>query len=179
MIYVSHDMGEVERLADHLILMENGRVLATGPIGQLQSDPALPLLNAPDAAVSLDAIVTCYDPADGLATLMVAGAQILVPSAMVQIGDRRRLRILASDVSLAIERPSRSTIVNILQARILHVRETGKHQVTALLELGDKDGGAHLLSRVTRRSWNLLGLSPGMEVFAQVKGVALLRGPRN
>jgi molybdate transport system ATP-binding protein len=85
------------------------------------------------------------------------------------------LRILAGDVSLARERPNQSTIINVLRARILSVQDTNDHQLTAVLGLGEDGMGARLLSRVTRRSWNLLDLAPGVSVYAQVKGVALVR----
>jgi molybdate transport system ATP-binding protein len=174
-IYVSHDMSEIERLSDQLVLMESGRVLAIGPISHLQSDPNLPLLRSRDAAVSLDARVEAFDAPDGMATLAVAGGRFLVPSGSAQPGDHQRLRILAGDVSLAREPPNQSTIVNILRARILSAEETGDHQMTAVLGLGESGDGARLLSRVTRRSWRLLELAPGLNVYAQVKGVALVR----
>jgi molybdate transport system ATP-binding protein len=174
-LYISHDMSEIERLADQLVLMDAGRVLAVGPISQLQSDPALPLIGSRDAAVSLDGVVEAYDPADGMTTIAVAGGRFLVPSSAARIGDRQRLRILAGDVSLARERPNLSTIVNILRARILSVQATSDYQVTAVLGLGEDGQGDRLLTRVTRRSWNLLDLAPGLDVYAQVKGVALVR----
>ncbi len=174
-LYVSHDMSEIERLADQLVLMQSGRVLAAGPISQLQSDPELPLVSSPDAAVSLDATVDAHDPSDGMTSLVVPGGRFLVPSAGALAGERRRLRILAGDVSLAREPPNRSTILNILRARIISAQETGDHQMTAVLGLGDDGLGARLLTRVTRRSWNNLGLAPGVTVYAQVKSVALVR----
>ena len=177
-IYVSHDMAEIERLADHLVLMERGRVLAYGPLRDLQSDPSLPLMVGRDAAVSLDATVESFDAQDRMAILSVEGASFLVPSQTIELGVQQRLRIHAGDVSLARERPTQSTIVNILQARILSAQETGDHQVTAVLGLGPDGDGARLLSRVTRRSWRLLDLAPGLDVYAQVKGVALERQHR-
>ncbi len=172
--YVSHDMGEIERLADHLVLMEAGRVVAAGPLAQLQADPALPLIAAHEAAASLDATVESYDPAYGTATFRVAGATFRAPAPSAPEG-RRRLRVYASDVSLARVFPSQSTIDNILPARILGVRETGPHQMTAVLGLGEDGAGARLLARVSQRSWELLELAPGLSVYAQVKAVALLR----
>ncbi len=172
--YVSHDMGEVERLADHLVLMREGRVVAAGPLAQLQADPALPLIGAPEAAVSLDAVAESYDPAYGTATFRVAGGMFRAPAAAAPAG-RRRLRVYASDVSLARVFPSQSTIDNVLPARILDVRETGPHQMTAVLGLGEDGAGARLLARVSRRSWEMLALAPGLSVYAQVKAVALLR----
>jgi len=174
-LYVSHDIAEVERLADHLVLMQAGRVIASGPLGQLQSDPTLPLALSRDAAVSLGAVVEAYDPAYGLASLRVDGGLFLAPSPPVAIGSARRLRIFAGDVSLVRERPSQTTIVNILAVRILSATESGQHEITAVLGLGD-GSGARLLTRVTRRSWDLLELAEGIELYAQVKGAALVPG---
>jgi molybdate transport system ATP-binding protein len=174
-LYISHDMAEVQRLADQLVLMRNGCVLAAGSLLDLQADLSLPLALSRDAAVSLDATVVAQDAADGLATLAVAGGHFLVPAEPLRPGERRRLRVLADDVSLAREQPSRSTIVNVLLARILSIRSQADHRVTALLGLGQDGEGARLLSRVTERSWKELDLKPGLDVYAQVKGVALVR----
>jgi len=171
-IYVSHDMAEVERLADHLVLMAAGRVLASGRLAALQSDISLPLAQGREAAVSLEAVAESYDAADGLAKFSVDEGAFQVPSPPIAVGERRRLRILAGDVSLATS-PQRSTILNVLPARILSASESSLHEVTAVLGLGQDGNGARLLARITRRSWNLLGLSEGMPVLAQVKGVAL------
>ena len=174
-LYISHDIAEVERLADHLVLMRNGAVLASGPLSELQADLSLPLALSRNAAVSLDATVLDQDSSDGMARLAVPGGQFLLPAEPLAAGSRRRLRVLADDVSLALETPSRSTIVNVLRARILGIRSQSDHRVTALLGLGEDGEGARLLSRVTERSWNELGLQPGLDVYAQVKGVALVR----
>lgn len=174
-LYISHDIAEVERLADQLVLMRSGAVLASGPLSKLQADLSLPLALSRDAAVSFDAEVVGQDAADGMATLVVPGGQFLLPAEPLPPGTRRRLRVLADDVSLALEAPSRSTIVNVLRARILEIRRQADHRVTALLGLGDDGEGARLLSRVTQRSWNELGLQTGLAVYAQVKGVALVR----
>jgi molybdate transport system ATP-binding protein len=174
-LYISHDMAEVERLADQLVLMRQGRVLAAGALRELQADLSLPLALSRDAAVSLDATVVAQDPNDGIATLAIEGGHLLVPAEPLRSGERRRLRVLADDVSLARDAPSRSTIVNILRAKILSIRSQSDHRVTARLGLGPDGSGARLLSRVTERSWKELDLQPGLEVYAQVKGVALVR----
>lgn len=176
-LYVSHDMAEVERLADHLVLMEAGRVVAAGPLAALQSDPALPLLRERGAAVSLDAVTEGYDAAYGLLALAVAGGRLIVPAPPAAPGEPRRLRVQASDVSLALERPATSSIANVLEARIVEVAEGGPAERIAVLALGGDGAGARILARLTRRSWDQLGLAPGRVVFAQVKGVALAPGP--
>jgi len=160
------------------VLMRAGRVLAAGPLAALQSDPALPLATARDAAVGLDAVVTAVDAAYGLATLAVAGGTFIVPAgAGTAIGERRRLRIAAGDVSLAREPPGPSTILNVLETRIL-TAQTGGDEVTAVLGLGRDGAGARILARVTRRSFERLGLAEGMAVYAQIKSVALAPGAR-
>ncbi|MGJ5132704.1 molybdenum ABC transporter ATP-binding protein [Bradyrhizobium oligotrophicum] len=174
-LYISHDIAEVERLADQLVLMRNGSVLASGPLSVLQADLTLPLALSRDAAVSLDATVLKHDAIDGMVTLAVQGGHFVLPAEPLAPGTRRRLRVLADDVSLALETPSRSTIVNVLRAKILEIRSQSDHRVTALLGLGEDGQGARLLSRVTQRSWNELGLQAGLAVYAQVKGVALVR----
>ncbi len=172
-IYVSHDMAEVERLADHMVLMRAGRVIASGPLLALQSDPALPLAAAREAAVSLDAVALAYDEGYGLAMLSIDGADIAVPSRPLAPGTPCRLRIGASDVSLSLAPPGPSTIINALAAKVLDGSLVGPHEVTAVLGLGADGAGARLLARVTRHSWDRLGLSPGLAVHAQIKGAAL------
>jgi molybdate transport system ATP-binding protein len=172
-MYVSHDISEIERLADHLVLMRSGRVIASGQFGDVRTDPSLPLALAKEAAVSLDAVVKAYDESYGLATLDVGGGCFTVPMPKVPIGSRRRLTIAASDVSLARERPHATTIMNILPAKILSATPAGEHEMVVLLRLGQEGAGDRLLARVTRRSWDDLELAEGMTVFSQVKGAAL------
>lgn len=170
-LYVTHDMAEVEQLADHLVLMQSGRVLAAGPLATLQSDPTLPLFRRRDATVSLDGTAGSYDPAYGLLTLNVHGGTFLVPSSPVRPGTHRRLQIAARDVSIATA-PANSTILNILPARILSTTPAGDHELVAILALGDGTG-AHLLARVTRQSWTRLNLYVGQPIHAQIKAAAL------
>lgn len=172
-VYISHDMTEIERLADHLVLMQSGSVIAAGPLQLLQSDPALPLAGAREAAVSLDAMVEAYDTRYGLLTLQADGGRLLVPSPMLPPGGRQRLRIAASDVSLARTAPEASSILNVLPARIVAKSSLGDGEVIVVLALGADGRGARLLARITLRSWDHLGLAEAMPVYAQVKGVSL------
>lgn len=173
-LYVSHDMREVERLADHLVLMEAGRVRAAGPLEDLQGDPALPLLRGRDAAVTLAATTASYDAGYGLLTLAVEGGHFTVPAPPAPPGLPRRLRVAAGDVSLATMPPQGSSISNVLACRIESLVASGAAEVTAVLRLGEVGSGTRLLARLTRRSVDQLGLAPGRQAFAQVKGVALV-----
>ncbi|HZZ61051.1 MAG TPA: molybdenum ABC transporter ATP-binding protein [Roseiarcus sp.] len=172
-IYVSHDLAEVERLADQIVLMEKGRVLAAGPLADLQSDPSLPLAMARDAAVSLEGVVEAHDARYGLLTLRVTGGRFLAPTPPLPIGERRRIRIVARDVSLAREPPGPSSILNILPGRVISAKPVASHEMLAVVALGPEGQGARLLSRLTRKSWEQLAFIEGAAVFAQVKAVAL------
>jgi molybdate transport system ATP-binding protein len=172
-LYVSHDIAEVERLADFLVLMRAGAVTAAGPLAELQSDPSLPLAKTRDAAVSLDATVEGYDTQYGLLTLRVDGARLLVPAPMGAPGETRRVRIAAGDVSLTLVPPEKSSILNVPPARIVSLSDAGPHEVIVVLALGPDGSGARLLSRITRKSATRLELKEGAPVFAQVKGASL------
>ena len=175
-IYITHDIAEVERLADQIVLMEKGGVLAAGPIADLQSDPTLPLAISRDAAVGLDAVIEAHDARYGLLTFRVRGGSFTVPAPPASIGDRLRIRIVASDVSLAREPPGLSSILNILPARIVFGKPVDSDELVVVIALGSDGEGARLLSRVTRKSWEQLGLAEGLGVYAQVKAVALAPG---
>jgi molybdate transport system ATP-binding protein len=175
-LYVSHDMAEVERLADRLILIDRGKVLASGPLPELQADPALPLLRAPEAAVTLEARVAALDVAYELTSFAVPGGTLIVPGLHGAIGAKRRLRISASDVSFTRAPPVETTIQNCLPARLLSLTAhgDGDAQVNVVAALGEDGGGSRIAARITRKSQDALALAAGSAVFAQIKGVALL-----
>ncbi len=174
-LFVTHDMTEVERLADHLALIDRGRVVAAGPLGQMQSDPALPLAAARGAAVTLTGTIAAVDDSYGLTTVAVGGGAFLAPGRLGPVGARRRLRVLAGDVSLALVPPGPSSILNVLAARVLSIKTVAANELVAVLGLGADGAGDRILARVTRRSSERLGLGEGASVYAQVKGVALSR----
>ena len=173
-LYVSHDLAEVERLADHLVLIETGRVIACGPLEELQADPELPVARLPEAAVALIATVTRYDAEYGLTTLSIDGGTLIAPGHYGAPGTLQRVRIGASDVSLARQHPGPSTILNVLPARVAAAVPQDAAQANVVVRLGKAGEGARLLARVTRKSWEALGAAPGDLVHVQVKSVALV-----
>lgn len=170
-LYVSHAPDEVARLADHLVLLENGRVAASGPLAATLARADLPPAFADDAGVVLDTVLAAHE-ADGLSRLEFPGGHLYVAQRGDAIGRRLRCRIHARDVSLALSAATDSSILNRLPATVSDIvaTDTPGH-VIVRVELA---GGGALLARITERSRAQLGLAAGVSVWAQVKAVALL-----
>lgn len=166
MIYICHDMADIERFADHLVMMKDGIVTAAGPLHVVQSDPALAARG--EAAVCVDTVVGGYDGRYGLIILRLKGARLLIPGAPLRPGAQLRLRIAAGDVSIAREVPRASSILNVFPARIKASLPFDEAEVTLVLALETGRSGVPLLARITRRSFDALGLSNGTDVFAEV-----------
>jgi molybdate transport system ATP-binding protein len=170
-LYVSHALDEVARLADHLVLLEQGRVIASGALMETLARLDLPTAHFDDAGAVIEAEVAQHDETYHLTRLDFFGGSLWVGKVNQPFGSRVRARVLARDVSIAIQQPHGSSINNILIARIEELRDEGPDKVIVRMRVGD----AHmLLSRITRRSRDHLGLAVGMGVFAQVKSVALM-----
>ncbi len=170
-VYVTHALGEVVRLADRLVVIEAGRVVAQGPLAEVLARPNLPLLSGrADAAMVLDAAVAAHDPARGLTRLNVGGAALLVPSLERPVGAPARAVVLARDVLLARERPQAISARNVLPGVI--ESQTGRPDGTIMVRLR-LDGGPDLLSAVTGDAVTALELAPGVAVWAILKSVAV------
>ena len=175
-LYVSHDITEIERLADHMVFLESGRLVAAGPLNDLLADTRLPIAQSPEAATVLDAHIGPYSAEDGLTALSVGGEKLLIPGKLGNVGDQDRVRIAATDVSLAIDHPSRTTILNIIPVRVKDIQPLDNAQINVLVAVGHQEEGQLLLARITRRAVHILGLAPGQQVYAQIKAVSLI-GP--
>ena len=175
-VYVTHDIGEVARLADTMVLLDKGRVVASGPLAELQTDPSLPLIAAPEAAVMIEGRVDSIDEVYALTSFAVPGGVLIVPGRQGAKGVVRRLRIAASDVSFTRTAATDTTILNCLPARIVAVDgHANEEQVNIIAALGGDGKGARIAARITRKSLDALTLAPGTPVFAQIKSVALVK----
>jgi molybdate transport system ATP-binding protein len=170
MIHVSHAADEVARLASYLVLMEAGRAVACGPLGELLTRLDLSLAHEPDASAVLEAVVSAHDPHYGLTYLDSPAGRFTVLGSDLAPGTPVKVQVHARDVSLVLLPHPGSSILNVFPARIDSIAEDGPAQVTVRLVAGS----VPLLSRITRKSAEALELAPGKAVHAQVKSVALL-----
>jgi molybdate transport system ATP-binding protein len=168
-LYVTHALDEVARLADHLLLMEAGRIVYQGPLAEGLTRLDLPLAHRDLAATVIDATVAAHD-AELLLTRVARGSLVLELAGLHGVPGRPlRVRVAARDVSLALVRPTQTSILNLLPARVVELCDDAPGQVLVKLALED----VTLLARITRKSAQLLALRPGTEVVAQVKSVAV------
>ncbi|HEX2251991.1 MAG TPA: molybdenum ABC transporter ATP-binding protein [Thermoanaerobaculia bacterium] len=179
-LYVTHSRDEVLRIADRLVLLDAGRIQAAGPLADLATrlDPAAWATGDEDVGTVAEAVVVGHDDAEGLTLLEVGSLPLRLPRADLPAGRRLRVRFLARDISLVLEPPRATSILNVLPARVLEVRSPETPQPLILLEVTDGEGaatGLKLLSRITRHSVDRLDLAPRKRVYAQVKAVALVR----
>jgi len=170
-VYISHAPDEVARLADYLVLLQHGRVVAAGPLTQTLARIDLPLPQGEDAGVVLQAVVDARDAQWHLARVAFDGGSLWVRDTGHPVGQRVRVRILARDVSIALAYNADTSIQNCLQARV-DATATDYHPALALVRL--EVGASPLLARLTWRSAHALGLQPGMPVWLQIKAVALI-----
>lgn len=168
--YVSHAADEVARLADFLLVMAQGCIQASGPVGDMLTRLDLPLAYRSEAAAVIEVTVSGHDDRYHLTRLDFPGGCFTVPREALAIGSRVRLQVPARDVSITCEHQRGTSILNIFPVRVVALAEEGAARVMLRLDAG----GIPLLSRVTLKSVKALGLVPGCRVFAQVKSVALL-----
>ena len=174
MLYVSHDITEVARLADRMIILSSGKMLAEGAVQDLLERLDLqPETGRFEAGVLLTARVTGHDREFSVTHLDHHGQAISMPARDLDIGAEVRLRIRARDVSLATQKPEAISIRNILSGT---VSEIVQDPDTAFAETLIDIGGGRLRARITRQSVSDLGLAPGKLVYALVKSIAFDRG---
>ncbi|NEX45627.1 molybdenum ABC transporter ATP-binding protein [Pseudotabrizicola algicola] len=168
-LYVSHAMAEVARLANTVVLMDAGRVTASGPTAALLSDPATaPGLGLREAGALLTVRVAAQED-DGLTRLDSASGPLWLPRVAAPTGASLRIRILAQDVMLATSRPVGISALNILPATVRDIRQGDGPG--ALVRLDAK--GEVILARITRRSAQALALTPGLPVYAIIKALSV------
>ena len=177
-LYVSHAPDEVARLADHLVLLDAGCVTAAGPTRELMTRLDLPLLQGDAAAALVEARVCGLAPSEAMCVLEFAGGRLVLPQTRtvpLPARARVRIRIQARDVSLSLQKPEQTSVLNILPATVVDITDDGPGQTLVALQVGEGLKTTRLLSRISQLSARRLGIATGQPVYAQIKGVAMVR----
>jgi len=171
-VYVSHAIAEVARLATTVVMINDGRITAVGPPTELLGRTDLIASHAgTEAGALIEAVVAAHDAAFGLTTLNSAAGALQAPRLDLAVGTPVRVRIRARDVMIATARPDGLSALNVLPGRVAAL--TGSEE--GLVEVALDCGGVRLLARLTRKSVDALALRSGREVYAVIKSVALDR----
>ncbi|MCW1938808.1 molybdenum ABC transporter ATP-binding protein [Pseudomonas sp. MDMC_285] len=170
-LYVSHAPDEVARLADHLVLLDEGQVRASGPLKETLLRADLPFASDDEAEAVIDGQVCGHDGAYDLLQLNLPGSEacLRLPHAALPSGHRVRVKIKARDVSLSLQRAEGSSLLNLLPVRV-----DGWQVLDAQMLLTLRIGDQRLLARITRYSFDQLGIHAGQALWAQIKSVSLL-----
>jgi molybdate transport system ATP-binding protein len=177
-LFVSHDFDTLTRLADFMLYMQEGRVIAQGALNACLLDDNLPFRYREEACVVRSATIRGYEDKDGLNVLDMGGTPLVVPGAALPVGSAVRLRLRGGDISLSRTRHGDSSVLNILPGTIVAVEHANGHyplapgSVNVILALS----GENVLVRITEKSARALGLTVGDGVYAQIKASALVSG---
>ena len=170
-LYVSHAIDEVARLADYVVMLEAGKVRASGTVFELISRSDSPLAHGDHACALINANVVAHDAHYQLTQVGFSGGTLWLTNTQENIGTAVRLRIQARDVSLTLNQQVDSSILNIVAVTIADIREETAGQMVVALDAN----GTRLLARITHKSADQLRIVPGMSLFAQIKGIAILK----
>jgi len=169
-LYVTHSQDEMSRLADHLLLIEDGNIIGSGPVNDMLTRFDMPLSHGGEAVSIIEAEVLKRDPEFNLMHLDFLGGQFIVPDNSFPVQTKVRIRVVARDVSLTKSKQVDTSILNIFPAMVQEIVNEGEAQVMVSLQIKD----TILLACITRKSSYKLRLEKGSEVFVQVKSVAIL-----
>jgi len=170
MLYVTHTMEELTRLADHVVLLDRGKVKVQGPLSQVLSNPLFAASVGGEAGVVLDGVMTQHDHTFHLSCIDLHGTRLWLRHRDLALGSKVRVHIHANDVSLSIKAPEGSSIQNILPGVIESIHDDF-HPASCLVRIRHEQHT--LLARITRRAAAGLQIAVGTKVWAQVKSVAL------
>lgn len=169
-VYVSHSVAEVTRLADDIAVLEQGRLAAFGPVAEIaQRLDLVPPEERDEGGAVIEMAVIAYDAASGLTRLTAPAGDIYVPGYMGPPGTEARVRIRARDVMLACEEPRKISALNILHGTVAELIPADSSSVNVKLDCG----GAVIMARITRHSAAVLQLAPGSRAYAVVKAVSV------
>lgn len=171
LLYVSHAPDEVAQLSDYLVLLEAGEVIASGAIETLLTRLDLGIAHGDTAGALINATIVAHDAEFHLSSAEFSGGRLLLPQQNADLGRAVRIRVLARDVSLSLHPLRDTSILNIIAATISDIAADSIGQVIVGLDAN----GTRLLARITHKSCVAMQLKTGMAIYAQIKGVAILK----
>lgn len=171
-IYVTHSVQELARLADHIVLFHQGNIVASGGAQQIMSDAKFSHLLGEEMGSVFDTVVKKHGEKYGMTELMYGDVIFHVPGKIATLGERKRCRILASDVGIALDEPVSTTVLNRLPATIIEV-ESASIQMGEVLVVLELINQQRLLAKITVKSLHELNLHQGKRVWALIKAVAI------
>ncbi|WP_075220112.1 molybdenum ABC transporter ATP-binding protein [Acuticoccus yangtzensis] len=170
MIYVSHAVSEVARLADRVVMLQGGRSVAAGPVTEVFADAATAAIMGPrDAGAILEGTIALHRPDDGLTEVALSSTRLSLPLVDAPVGTRVRMRLRATDIIVAVGATEGLSTHNVMPATVAFVREGEGPGALVGLECG----ADRLIARLTQRSVRTLGLAPGVACAAVLKAIAV------
>ena len=174
-VYVSHNVDEIIRLADTIVVLDKGQSIISGPIEDVMSrldNPAI--IPQKDTGVVLSGTVNSHDSEFQISELMIKGFPFYVPILKSKVGSNIRIRILGKNVSLSLLQPENTSILNIFRARVIKFSKSSGPYVDVLLDIG-----ANLIAKVTKKSVYQMNLTAGADVFALIKAASIDQNSTN
>jgi len=169
-LYVTHSQQEVAQLADYLVILAEGRALASGSLAETLSRLDVPLAQDREAATVWQAAIVEHEADYHLTRVEFAGGSLSLTAIDAPIGTQLRVQIYARDVSIALKAPAATSILNVLPATITGIADDHGGQTVVRLQVGNQP----LLAHITHKSAMLLGLKLDMPVYVQIKGTSIL-----
>lgn len=169
-LYVTHSQQEVAQLADHLVVLADGKIQASGSVAETLSRIDMPLAQEREASSVWQATIEAHEPEYHLTRVAFAGGILNIPSINAAIGTPLRIQIYARDVSIALEAPTATSILNVLPASITDIIDADGGQTVVKLLIAQQP----ILAHITRKSALFLGIKIGMPVYVQIKGTSIL-----
>ena len=173
-LYVTHSADEMTRLADKLVVMADGKVRREGPLAEVLADVKMPIETENGASVVLSGKVSSLSSEWKTCCIDAGGWTFETPTASLAMSSQVRLRVLARDVSIAVEKPDSISIRNRLQAEVEEIAAHPSEPAYQLVKLKCPNGEGRLVSRILNQSVTELGLHPGSQVWALVKASAVI-----
>jgi molybdate transport system ATP-binding protein len=174
MVYVSHNFDEVLRLATHIVLLESGRSVAQGGIGEMSLNPEVRAIIGADAVGAvIDGTVLGVESSSGLTRVQVGSGELRVQAARAAVGAKLRVQLLARDLIVATQLPQYLSVRNSLAGVVTSIANDGANSDLIGIDIG----GTEIMARVTRAATRDLAIMPGLPVWALVKAAALRARP--